>query len=97
MNQQKSKNLVHVYLTHDTEDIELVKFLVEILESMEIFDVFLSPFDLPGVIPQLDSGKVAKIGECDLMIALFTRIGLRSRLVKQEIELARLEKKQYSH
>ena len=89
----KQKNKLRVYLTHDTKDIELVYLLVDILNYMEIFDVFLSPFDLPGVMPQLDSKKAAEIGDCDLLIALFTRRSWRSTLVKHEIELARLENK----
>ena len=84
---------VRVYLAHDTEDVDLVNLLVDILQSTGIFDVFLSPFHLPGTVPKLDDVEKAEIRSCDFLIALFTRISLRSTLVKQEIEFARLENK----
>lgn len=82
-----------LYLTHDTEDIEFVNTIIDILEYMQIFDTFLSPFDLPGKMPQLDNTKKTKIENCDLLVALFTRRSLRSSLVKEEIDLARSKNK----
>lgn len=89
----KPKKKLRVYFTHDTEDVELIHLLVEILKYTGIFDIFISPFDLPGVVPQLDATKVAEIGDCDLFIVLLTRRSSRTKLVKHEIEYARMENK----
>lgn len=84
---------LQVYFTHDTDDIELVNSLVDILSSMRIFNVFLSPFDPSVKVPKLDDAKKAKIENCDLLIALFTRGSLRLTLVKEEIDFARSRNK----
>lgn len=84
---------LQVYFTHDTDDVELVYSLVDILSSMGIFDVFLSPFDLPGKVSKLDVAKKARIESCDVLIALFTRKSLRLTLVEEEIDFARSKNK----
>lgn len=87
------KNKLKVYITHDTEDVELVRLLINVLDYMGIFEVYLSPFDMPGVKPQLDSEKMNRILNCDVLIALFTRRSQRSILVKSEIRLGEMNKK----
>jgi hypothetical protein len=87
------KNKLKVYITHDTEDVELVKLFINVLDYMGIFEVYLSPFDMPGVKPQLDSEKMNRILNCDILIALFTRRSQRSILIKSEIRLGEMNKK----
>jgi len=89
----KQKSKLFLYFTYDTEDVKFVNLVVDVLNSLGVFDVFLSPPDAQGVIPKLDSAKEAQIEKCDLLIALFTRMSLRSMLVKQEIDLAEKKKK----
>lgn len=84
---------IQVYFTHDTDDIELVNSVVDILSAIDIFDIFLSPFNLPEKVPKLDNTKKAKIENCDLLLALFTRGSLRLTLVKEEIDFARSKNK----
>lgn len=84
---------LRIYFTHDTEDIELANTLVDILDSIRIFNVFLSPFDLPGQVPKFDDAKKTEIERCDLMVALFTRKSLRWTLVNKEIDFAKSKNK----
>ncbi len=89
----KQKSKLFLYFTYDSEDVKFVGLVVNVLNSLGIFDVFLSPHDAQGVIPKLDSVKETRIEKCDLLVALFTRMSLRSTLVKKEIDLAERKKK----
>lgn len=79
---------LRIYLTHDTEDIELIRTLNDLMNLMG-FDVFLSPLDMPGKTQRLDDTSKGKIENCDILIALLTRKTLRFELVKEEIDFAR--------
>ena len=83
---------MRIYLTHDIDDVGLVNSLADLLNLMK-FEVFVSPFDLLGKIPKLDTSLKVEIKNCDVLVALFAKVGLRSTLVKREIGVARSENK----
>ena len=81
--------VLRVYVIHDTEDIELVHSFLNILNSIGISKVFVSPFNSPGTIAGLDERRKIRIRNCDFLVAVVTRRSLRWSLVEEEIEFAR--------
>jgi hypothetical protein len=84
---------IELYFTYDSEDIELITLLINALNEMGIFNVFISPSSPLGTIPSLDNAMKEHIEDCHLFVALFTRTGTRSVLIKREINLAREKNK----
>jgi hypothetical protein len=84
------KEQISIYLEHDTEDFEFVSSVADSLNSFEIFRVFVSPLgDFEELVPELET----EVKKCNLLVIIFTRKGLRSLMIRKEIEIAARENK----
>src|SRR5665647_1166004 len=81
---------VKVYFTQDTEDIDLIKYFLKLVDYLDIFDIYLSSENESSF---LNSEKKKAIIDCDVLIVLLTRRGKRSNLIKAETGFANTNNK----
>jgi hypothetical protein len=81
---------VKVYFTQDTEDIELIKYFLKLVDYLDIFDIYLSSENDSNI---LNAEREKAIINCDVFIVLLTRRGKRSNLVKAETIFANINNK----
>lgn len=79
---------IRLYVTHNMNDDDFIRSVVDVLGSSELFEIFLSPSTEEGVVPVLDSARTDKIMQADILIVVFSASGLRSGLVEEEVEVA---------
>jgi hypothetical protein len=81
---------ISLHLEYDTDDYGFVSSVADTLNSLEIFHVFLSP---PGDSANLSSELETELRKCHLLVVLFTRLSLRSMMIKKETEIVARENK----